>query len=465
MSNGAGQGDAALPAGTAELHEFLGRFQLAWRTSLTALEEIDAQRTSLAGRSDLPPEGPAVLATVAAMIDMRRRGPEALSATRRALDELSQSPALADPVVALLAALAAASVVEPERIRGLLRPVLSNPAVPSLLRGRLFHAVGISDAWAGDLVRGHVGIREARELARQAGELPMEAEATCLLAKIEALRGELDAARRHLAQGREIGTRIGSEWVAGGYLECALPVHLLSGDQDSYRAVLEVVVAGRHGLDSGLFWEYAAELATVMTFAGDGVAAQALLAELPDPPDGLPGERTLGPWAAWLDSPDDPPRLEALERAADALSRPVERLLAARLAWLLGARALESGRRAEALRLLETAATRYAATGALGPLRAVQADQARVPPAAQTRGDREPSPGDPEPAYAQPHSMSEVGLLTEAERRVAIGVSAGLSNREVAETLFLSVRTVESHLGSVFRKLGVRNRTELALRR
>jgi len=65
----------------------------------------------------------------------------------------------------------------------------------------------------------------------------------------------------------------------------------------------------------------------------------------------------------------------------------------------------------------------------------------------------------PESRYA----LETIATLTEAERRVAIAVSAGLSNREAAETLFLSVRTVESHLASVFRKVGVRNRTELAL--
>jgi DNA-binding CsgD family transcriptional regulator len=35
----------------------------------------------------------------------------------------------------------------------------------------------------------------------------------------------------------------------------------------------------------------------------------------------------------------------------------------------------------------------------------------------------------------------------------------------VADTLFMSVRTVESHLGRVYRKLGVRSRTELARQR
>jgi DNA-binding CsgD family transcriptional regulator len=52
--------------------------------------------------------------------------------------------------------------------------------------------------------------------------------------------------------------------------------------------------------------------------------------------------------------------------------------------------------------------------------------------------------------------------LTETERRVASLVAEGLSNREVADLLFVSVRTVEGHLSGAYRKLGVRSRTELA---
>jgi DNA-binding NarL/FixJ family response regulator len=52
--------------------------------------------------------------------------------------------------------------------------------------------------------------------------------------------------------------------------------------------------------------------------------------------------------------------------------------------------------------------------------------------------------------------------LTERERRVASLVAEGLSNREVADQLFVSVRTVEWHLSGAYRKLGVRSRTELA---
>ena len=52
--------------------------------------------------------------------------------------------------------------------------------------------------------------------------------------------------------------------------------------------------------------------------------------------------------------------------------------------------------------------------------------------------------------------------LTQMERRVASLVAEGLSNREVADRLFVSVRTVEGHLTGAYRKLGVRSRTELA---
>ena len=55
-------------------------------------------------------------------------------------------------------------------------------------------------------------------------------------------------------------------------------------------------------------------------------------------------------------------------------------------------------------------------------------------------------------------------VLTAQELQVARVVAAGASNREIAEQLFLSTKTVEFHLRNVFRKLGVRNRSELAAR-
>jgi DNA-binding CsgD family transcriptional regulator len=52
--------------------------------------------------------------------------------------------------------------------------------------------------------------------------------------------------------------------------------------------------------------------------------------------------------------------------------------------------------------------------------------------------------------------------LTATERRVVELVAAGRTNREIADTLFMSVHTVEAHLTRLFRELGVHSRTELA---
>jgi DNA-binding NarL/FixJ family response regulator len=55
------------------------------------------------------------------------------------------------------------------------------------------------------------------------------------------------------------------------------------------------------------------------------------------------------------------------------------------------------------------------------------------------------------------------GELTDAESKVARLAAAGFRNREIAEQLFMSVRTVEGHLSNVYGKLGIRSRTELAV--
>jgi DNA-binding CsgD family transcriptional regulator len=60
-----------------------------------------------------------------------------------------------------------------------------------------------------------------------------------------------------------------------------------------------------------------------------------------------------------------------------------------------------------------------------------------------------------------PPEMSPLDVLTAAELRVAMQVVEGRSNKEIAAECFLSPRTVESHLGSTYRKLGIRSRTEL----
>ena len=54
--------------------------------------------------------------------------------------------------------------------------------------------------------------------------------------------------------------------------------------------------------------------------------------------------------------------------------------------------------------------------------------------------------------------------LTAAERRVAELVAEGLQTKQVAAALFVSPKTVEGHLTSIYAKLGVHSRTELARR-
>ncbi len=122
----------------------------------------------------------------------------------------------------------------------------------------------------------------------------------------------------------------------------------------------------------------------------------------------------------------------------ERLPQPFER---ARTLLALGQVQRRARKRLDARRSLEAALTAFERLGA-----ALWADRARGEIA--RLGGRTPSSGE----------------LTTAERQVAELVAQGKANKEIAAALFVSVKTVEFHLGNVYRKLGVRSRVELARR-
>ena len=67
-------------------------------------------------------------------------------------------------------------------------------------------------------------------------------------------------------------------------------------------------------------------------------------------------------------------------------------------------------------------------------------------------------------AGARPQRVAQNGPegLTPSERRVAERAAAGRRNREIAEELFVTLKTVEVHLGRAYTKLGISSRSQLA---
>ncbi|MCZ7588076.1 MAG: AAA family ATPase [Gaiella sp.] len=133
--------------------------------------------------------------------------------------------------------------------------------------------------------------------------------------------------------------------------------------------------------------------------------------------------------------------LEALARAYAAHERLPQPFELARTRLVEGRIERRAKRRGRARVSLTAALESFDALGAGAWAGLAASELARLP-------GRRPAPGD----------------LSETERRVAELVAAGHTNREVAATLFVTVRTVESNLTRVYGKLGIRSRTELVRR-
>jgi DNA-binding CsgD family transcriptional regulator len=328
-------------------------------------------------------------------------------------------------------------------------------------------------------------LERACDAATAAGEETARAALLVHLAQVETRAGEWQRADRRAGEATLLAEQLGLRQIESGALTVTASIAALTGRVDDARAAAQASLAASRGAHDVIFEvQSAAVLGFLELSLENAPAADAHLRELP----GI--YRRIGygnPGAA----PSVPDAIEAaisvgdLERAQDWLaeldrdvSDPWSRGVAARCRGLLAAAA---GEKAIAQAELERAVEEHAASEnvfergrsllALGELyrRTNQRRRARETlDAARTLFERLGAPIWAERARRELGRIGGRGprsdTLTATEARVAELVARGRTNREVAALLVVSERTVETHLTHVYRKLGVRSRTELARR-
>ena len=284
-------------------------------------------------------------------------------------------------------------------------------------------------------------LRIAREATRARGHAPVAA-ATAVLAGLERERplDELEAVLTGLPPAGD------SDTVVQDDLSLARSALLLaSGDArgaaDAALA-LDREFAWGCGCPSLLAWRSAAALA--LSQLGEDERALELaheelrLAEVLGAPRAVGiAQRTVA-----LVGPADE-REAALEAAVATLERGIARLELARATCDLGAELRRRGERTAARDALRRAHTLATECGATRLANRARDELGR----SGARLIREPATG--------------VEALTPSEVRVAELAAEGLTNREVAQSLFVSEKTVETHLGRVYRKLDIKSRHAL----
>ncbi|MEU6201259.1 AAA family ATPase [Streptomyces sp. NPDC047061] len=313
--------------------------------------------------------------------------------------------------------------------------------------GLLARTVG-ADAWSalvtGDLGAAIAATEESRRLARETSQTTMYGLMTATAAKLAALRGEADAALRLAEEAEEIGLPVGARPVlatattarglaalgAGRFEEALGHLRRLHDPADpAFQVALRLTTVG--------------DLVDAATHCGRADAVLPIVAELEEvaavtPAPVLHADLRLARALLAADEDADPLFTAAL--GADLSAWP---LIRARTHLAYGEWLRRRRRSVESRDHLRAARDMYDALGAI-PWGEKARRELRA--AGETSRRRAPDARD---------------RLTAHELQIVRLAAEGLTNREIGQRLYLSHRTVSSHLHRIFPKLGVVSRAEL----
>ncbi|MGH2962327.1 MAG: LuxR C-terminal-related transcriptional regulator, partial [Solirubrobacterales bacterium] len=285
----------------------------------------------------------------------------------------------------------------------------------------------------------------AVESAEESSQLGPLSIALVIAARAHAARGDERTARSEVERAMEVaappayGSPVGWGKAALGFLELALDrTSEAIAELEQAEQLLEIA-----GLEDPVVVPWAPDLVEAYSRAGRPDDAERVASALAERArrNGTPLAGALAARCEGLVAGKgfEEPFERALDLHADAAS-PFER---ARTLLAFGSRLHRGRRRTDARERLREALETFERLGA-----EPWAERARAELRAAGAIKRAPV-GDPDELTAQ-------------EVRVALAVARGATNREVAAELFLSPKTIEFHLGRVYRKLGIHSRTELA---
>ena len=304
------------------------------------------------------------------------------------------------------------------------------------------------ETWAGNYGLAEEYAAHGYRVALAAGAATPMACMHAARALVRAACGPFDEARAEAEAAIDGGLRSGVSYPALLGCHALGLVELASGNPAGAHAILAMVTqatAGREMLDPGWFAlrPIPGDIEALIRL-GDLTAAEELLASLEERArrlDRVFALASAGRCRALLASAhgDADAAAAALRQAFAAHERLEMPFELARTHLAAGDVARRARRKLAAREHVETARVMFAGLGAAPWAERAAADLARL-------------------------GVSRAGglALTEAERQVAGLVAAGHTNREVAGELYMGLRTVEAHLSAVYRKLGVRSRSELA---